>query len=235
VIGGAILAIGLLLILSGIAAGRIPGGAAVARSGISRSPRAFLLAPIQPATWYANGAILLGLFSASLAFAIVVALASAGVSILLAGVGLVLIALAIEGSRLFARFERRRVFAGEPSRPAAHAYKPLSGGAVAILRAEFLDESRWRDVLYVTINLPLAVLEVAAVVVLWSLTLALLTMPLWYDAVPSAGPGPFAIFGGRDLAMVTFRTLVGLALLPVAASVSQLLLRLHRGVVSGLL
>ncbi|HEX8026173.1 MAG TPA: sensor domain-containing protein, partial [Candidatus Limnocylindrales bacterium] len=185
--------------------------------------------------WYANGAIVLGLFSASVAFAVVIALISAGASVLLAGIGLVLIAFAIEGSRAFASFERRRVFAGEPTRPPAHAYKPLTGGFVAILRAEFLDESRWRDVLYVTVNLPLAVLELVVTVVLWSIALAILTMPVWYDAVPSAGPGPFAIFGGRDLAMVTFRTIVGLALLPVAASVSQLLLRLHRAVVTGLL
>ena len=73
--GAAILATGLLLILSGIAAGRIPGGAAVALPGITRSPRAFLLAPIQPATWYANGAILVGLFSSAIAFAIAVSLA----------------------------------------------------------------------------------------------------------------------------------------------------------------
>jgi len=236
VIGAAILATGLLLILSGIAAGRIPGGAAVASPGISRSPRAFLLSPIHPATWYANGAILVGFFASIVAFAVVAALASAGASVLVAGIGFVLVAFGIEGSRAFARFERCRVFAGEPGHPPAHPYKRLRGaGVVAGLRAEFLDESRWRDVLYVTINLPLAVLELVAAALLWSLALALLTMPIWFDAVPTAGPGPFAIFDGRDLAMAPFRTLVGLALLPVAASVSQLLIRLHRGVVTNLL
>jgi len=188
VIGPALLITGLLLVLSGIAAGRIPGGAAVARPGIIRSPRAFLLSPIDPATWYGNGAIVLGLFSSAIMFALVVALISAGVSILLTGLGFVLVAMAIEGSRAFARFERWRGHAGEPSRPSAHPYKPLRGGVVAVLRAEFLDENRWRDVLYVAIDFPLAVLEFTAAAALWGLSIALLTMPLWYDAVPAPDP-----------------------------------------------
>ena len=57
--GGAILLIGLLLVLAGLAAARIPGGARIARPGIVR----FVLAPIDPQTWYANAAIFLGLFS----------------------------------------------------------------------------------------------------------------------------------------------------------------------------
>jgi signal transduction histidine kinase len=222
VIGGAVLVVGLLLTAAALVSTRIPGGA-FAPSGINRS-RAFLLSPIHPATWYANGAILLGLFVGVFGFAIIASIASAGLTVLLAGIGVVIVGIAIEASRLVARIERWRVFAGTPElRPPAHPYKPLQGGIVGILRAEFADESRWRDALYVAINLPLAVIEFAVVVLLWIASLALLTIAFWFD--PAAGP-PESVWIG---------TLVGLVLLPVAASVSQLVIALHRGLVVNLL
>ena len=229
-IGAILLIIGLLLVLAGLAAARIPGGAAFARPGISSRARldpvrAFVLAPIHPTTWYANGAIAMGLFTGLFGFAFVAALASAGLSVLVAGIGIVLIAAAIEAARIVAGIERRRAFLGETVRPPAHPYKPLRGGGfVGLLRALFADESRWRDVLYVAVNLPLALIEFIVVLFLWGAALALLTMPVWFtDVAPSAPPVGFLGAVG------------GLLLLPVAASASQLVIGLHRAVVSGLL
>ena len=256
-IGGAVLIVGLLLILTWLAAARIPGGATFASSGIAdshdvgdartagplglarraRNPiRAFLLSPIHPATWYANAAIGLGFLVGILAFSVLVSIASAGFATLLAGIGVLFIALAIEGSRLVARLERRRVTLGTPGRLLAHPYRPLRGGAVEILRAEFADESRWRDVLYVAVNLPLAMIEFVVVVSLWALALWLLTMPLWYDAVAGSSlPAFLGPVAGHDAPVVIIRTLAGVALLPLAASLAQLVMALHRGLVSGLL
>jgi signal transduction histidine kinase len=223
VIEAIVLVLGLLLVLAGLASAAIPDGATFARPGIAISPlRSFLLAPIHPATWYANGAIILGSFIGFTAFAVLVTLASTGLSVLLAGVGVLLLALAIEGSRLVARIERWRVFVGEPSRPLAHPYKPLRGGVLDILRAEFGDESRWRDVLYVAVNLPLTIIEFVVIGLLWAAALVALTMPVWFAA--SVGSPP-AWLG----------SIAGLALLPVAASLAQLVMRLHRAVVTGLL
>jgi signal transduction histidine kinase len=243
VIGAAGLATGLLLILAGLGAARIPGGATFARPGITRSwgssspIRAFLLSPIHPSTWYANGAIALGFFIGIFGFVLIATLASTGLTVLLAGIGVVLIAAAIEGSRGLARLERWRAFVGEPIRPAAHPYKPLRGGGVlAFLRAEFADESRWRDVLYVAVNFPLSIIESLVIAVLWTLALALLTTPIWYDGVPGAAlAAPLGPLAGHDPPLVVLRTLLGLALLPVAASLSQLVMALHRAVVAGLL
>jgi signal transduction histidine kinase len=120
--------------------------------------------------------------------------------------------------------------------PLPHPYRPLRGGFVAILRAEFGDESRWRDVLYVALNFPLAILEFVVVLALWSLALWFATMPLWYDT--PAGTGLIVSLGplsGHDAPAVIIRTLVGVALLPVAASVSQLVMALHRAFVGALL
>jgi signal transduction histidine kinase len=255
VIGSAVLITGVLLILAALAS-RVPGGAIFARPGIAGVPgaeeaggglfafarrtsnpiRAFVLSPIHPATWYANAAIAIGFFVGIFAFAVIGALASAGLSTLLAGIGILFIVLGIEGSRLVARLERWRAFAGEPVRPAAHPYRPLRGRPLEILRAEFADESRWRDALYVAINLPLVIIEFALVTILWLTALALVTSPIWYDAVPvAAGSSSFGPLSSHDPAFVALRALLGAALLPVAASLSQLVIALHRGVVAGLL
>jgi signal transduction histidine kinase len=208
---------------------------AFARRG--RDPvRAFLLSPIHPATWYAIASIALGFFIGIGAFATIVAIASGGFASLVAGIGVVFLAIAIEGSRLVARIERRRAFVGEPVRPTAHPYRPLSGGIFDILRAEFADEARWRDVLYVAINLPLSIIEFVVAITAWMVALSLLTTPIWYDAIEGAAlPGFLGPIASHDAPVVLLRAVVGAALLPVAASLSQLLMALHRGVVAAML
>ncbi len=255
--GAAVLVVGLLLILAGLASARIPDEATFASSGISLSPgegqpggagplgiarrarspfRAFVLAPIHPATWYANAAIGLGLFVGVFAFAIIVSLASAGFGTLVVGIGLLFFVAGIEGSRLVARIERARMALGTPERPPAHPYRPLSGGFVNLIRAEFTDESRWRDVLYVAVNFPLSIIEFVVILTVWSVSLWLLTMPIWYDAIPGATlPAGLAWLAGHDAPIVALRAIAGAALLPVAASLSQLVMALHRAVVAGLL
>jgi signal transduction histidine kinase len=259
VIGASVLVVGLLLVMAAFASARVPGGAVFARPGTAGDPgdsgadatgglfafarrtqnpaRDFVLSPIHPATWYANGAVVLGLFVGVFAAAAIFSIVSAGVTVLLAGIGVVMIGVAIEGSRLVARIERWRAFVGESSRPLAHPYRPLRGnGFVGLLRAEFADENRWRDVLYVGINLPLAIIEFVVVVVAWSLALSLVTTPVWYDA-EAGGSLPFFLgpLAGHDAASIVVRVVFGLVLLAVAASLSQLLMALQRGVVAGLL
>jgi signal transduction histidine kinase len=223
VIEAVVLATGLLLILAGLGSAWIPGGASFARPGISRSPlQAFLLSPIHPQTWYAVGAIIVGPFVATLAFGIVVALISTGLTTLLAGIGILFIAAGIESSRVVAWVERWRVFVGEPDKPRAHPYRPFRGGIVEIVRAEFADEARWRDVLYVAVDLPLTIIESTVVGVAWALALSALTLPIWFEPRASLPP-------------IWLASVAGVLLLFVAASLSQIVIRLHRQVVAGLL
>lgn len=230
-IGAAVLVVGLLLVMAAFVATRIPGGA-FARPGIGR----FLLSPVHPATWTANLAIGLGVVVGGIGGALVLTLISSGLTTLLGGVGFVFIALGIEASRLVARAERRRVFVGEPVAPLPHPYKPLRGGVVDLLRALFVDESRWRDVLYVAINVPLVVVELLLVVFAWGLALGLVTVPAWHEVVEGrtfpGAPLPVPVF---DDAWVVALTVAGLVALPIAASLSQLAVSLHRGLVRALL
>ena len=93
---------------------------------------------------------------------------------------------------------------------------------IDILRAEFVDEARWRDVLYVAVTFPLSIIEFVVVGLAWAAALFALTMPVWFD--PPA-PLPPAWLG----------SVAGVALLFVAGSLSQLVMALHRQVVVGLL
>jgi signal transduction histidine kinase len=66
--------------------------------------------------------------------------------------------------------------------------------------------------------------------------LGLLTSPLWYDLVPGASiSGLLGPLAGHDAVFIALRALGGAALLAVAASLSQVILALHRSLVSILL
>ena len=120
---------------------------------------------------------------------------SAGVASILAGIGIVLIVLGIEGSRFVARLERRRARLADPEPLIAHPYKPLRGGFMDLVRAEFADEARWRDVLYVGVNFPLVIIEFVLVVAIWGATLALLSAPAWEGATPAVDAGSWCSAG----------------------------------------
>ncbi|MCI0582945.1 MAG: sensor domain-containing protein [Chloroflexi bacterium] len=249
-IGPAALVVGLLLILTWALGARIPGEATFASpgslippvdpsgatgSGRLRNPiRAFLLSPVHPATWAAGAAILAGFFIEVVGFGIVVGLFSAGASTLVFLIGIVFIGLAIEAARIVVRIERGRATWADPRPLNAHRYPPLRGGWREVLRAEFASESRWRDVLYVGVNLPLAIIEFAVIGGLWILTLALLTMPAWFGAAEADFVSRLGWFGGQSSAAAIAGFALGVVLLPVSASLAQLVMALHRAVVSGL-
>jgi signal transduction histidine kinase len=98
----------------------------------------------------------------------------------------------------------------------------LRGNVLEILRAEFADEARWRDVLYVAINFPLTLIESLVVGLAWVAALVTLTMPIWADQFDLGAP-------------VWLGSIAGVGLLCIAASLSQLVIALHRQVVTGLL
>jgi signal transduction histidine kinase len=226
VIGVPLLVLGLLLVLSALLGARV-------RERDRGAIGTFLLSPLHPATWYASLAILIGFWVELLAFSLAVAAFSSGVSLLFVGVGIVIVGLTIEGCRVVARIERSRAMLADPRPLLPHPYRPYGNGLRDLVFAVFLDVSRWRDVVYVFVAFPLTVLEFAVVVVLWGGALALLSVPAW-----ALGSGTVATVAGGTtspelLALVAGA--VGLVLLPVAASVSQGLMALHRAVVAGLL
>ena len=222
-IGVPLLVLGTLLILSAFLGAQVTGRQ---RGAIAT----FVLSPLHPATWRALLAIFVGFWVELFAVSLIGALFSAGVSLLVVGVGIVLIGLAIEACRVVARIERRRAMRVDPRTLRPHAYRPYGTGLRDLLFAVFLDLSRWRDVIYVVVAFPLTILEFIAAAILWTASLALLSVPVsaLVQGLPSDGgilpPAIAAITGG----------LAGLVLLAVASSVTQGLMALHRAVIAGL-
>jgi signal transduction histidine kinase len=204
----------------------------------------FLWSPLDPATWRANLAILLGLLIAMLSIGSLSACFSAGGSMLIWLIGIPIIGLGIELSRLFARVERWRMTLVDRRPLAPHSYRPFDGpprrpfGAWvrAWAETEFLDANRWRDVVYILVLAPLAALEFAVAVGMWATAIGLVAAPLVLAGLRSIGVGPLLadVPVAWDTAVVV-AMLVGLALVPVAASVSRGLMLMHRAVVEGLL
>ena len=205
---------------------------------------AFLWSPLSGATWRANLAILLGLLIAMLSAGTLSACFSAGGSMLIWLVGIPIIGLGIELSRVFARVERWRMTLIDRRPLLPHPYRPFDGpprrpyGAWvrAWAETEFLDANRWRDVVYILVLAPLAFLEFAVAVGLWASAIGLVAAPLVLAGLRSAGVGPLlrsVPVEWDGLAIVAL--FVGLILVPVAASVSRGLMMMHCAVVEGLL
>ena len=225
-IGAPFVVLGLLLILSALLGARVKGRD---RGAVGT----FLLSPLHPATWYATLAIFLGFWVELFSVSLVIAAFSSGVSLLVVGIGVAVVGLGVEGCRLVARIERWRASLADPRPLRPHVYRPYGSGFRDLLFAVFGDINRWRDVAYVFVALPLTILEFSVTVLLWGISVALLSLPLWY-ATSSLASGA----GGTSTLPLTVALaggLAGLLVTSIAASVSQGLMALHRAVVAGLL
>lgn len=201
------------------------------------SLRSFLLSPLDPATWRAAFGILIGIFLLGVGFNGLFILWSIGGSLIVVLVGIVFIGAGIELARYIARAERWRIemVDGRPMVP--HRYRHIEWAAKApygdwlrqYAEGQFLDPSRWRDVVYMLIGFPLAVLEFVLMIALWAIvlglamaTLVLLSSPPFEgEAVPTVAP------------VVT--GVMALALIPVASFVTRGLMTVQRAIVQTLL
>jgi signal transduction histidine kinase len=219
-----------------------------ARGGPRFTLKAFLLSPFDPAAWRATGAVILGLAVAILAINVLALAFSMGGSLLILLVGIPIIALGIEACRVIAQAERWRMtfVDGRPLQP--HRYRPVSWSPAGPLgpwlrawgEAEFLDPNRWRDVIYVLVLFPLAIIEFAVIIGLWAAALALVITPI---VVSSVGQGGFDVvqdatrfdISGAVAGLSIAAFVLGVGLLPVAAFGSRLVVALHRAIVEELL
>ena len=228
---------------------------ALTRARLGSLARAFLHSPIDAASWRAFAAILLGFAVAVVAVSLLSTLFSTGGSLLIWLVGIPIVALGIEVSRLIARVERWRVAFVDRRPLVAHRYRPYDGLPRSPigpwLRAggetQFLDANRWRDVVYVLVLFPLAILELTLMLFLWAASLTLLAMPLVVAGLSASGGlerlstrvtvsgAAVGDVSGLAFAAVIPAFLLGLLLIPVAASTGRGLMLLHRAVVAGLL
>ena len=219
-----------------------PGPATSQRRG--RNPLVtFAMSPFSPASWKAVAAILIGFVFSVTAFAIVTSLLSAGAGLLIVLIGVPIIALAVEAARLYARVEVWRMTLVDDRPLIQRPHRPLElleGKPIEVrirgwFEAIFLDAARWYDMAYVAVSFPLAIIEFTLMVVLWSLAIGSLLAPLAlliprYPRVLGLLSGPLTTDAAVAIVFV-----IGLVLLPVAASATRGMAMLHRFVVEGML
>ncbi len=213
------------------------------RGSLPPSRHRLPLSPVDPATWRAVLAIGLGFFVAIAAVSVVTTLFSMGGSLLIVLVGFVFVAAGIEAARIVAKVERWRMTLIDRRPLYAHPYRiaevapsePYGPWLRRLSEAAFLDTSRWLDVAYVLVSFPLAMIEFFVAVTLWTLSAALLLTPLVLVLPPVARVDEFfARVGVAPEAAVGVAFVIGLVLLPVAASATRGMAILHRYVVEGL-
>ncbi|MCJ7712345.1 MAG: sensor domain-containing protein, partial [Chloroflexi bacterium] len=219
--------------------------APVGGHGALDAMRSFAWSPFAIKTWRAVLAVGLGLFVSIASVSVLSTLFSIGGSLLFLIVGIPFVGLGIEAARVFARVERWRMSMVDGQPLMAHPYRgfdpapraPWGPWVRQWAEAEFLDANRWLDVLYVLVAMPLTIIEFTVSVILWSTSIALMLAPLLWMAARSTSPGGFVWLPGAvdPVAFVAVLFVIGLLLLPVAASVTRGLIVLHRAVVQGML
>jgi hypothetical protein len=115
-------------------------------------------------------------------FTFVVTTMAVGVSTVVIWVGLAVLALAVLGMRGMTTLERLRVHAmlgtyvATPYRPAGEKSRWLS---------RVKDPATWKDMVYLVLMLPVGIAEFTIMVVLWSVSLYLTLLPLYWNWIPS--------------------------------------------------
>jgi len=157
-------------------------------------------------------------------------------------VGIPISGFGIELARVIARAERWRMEIVDRRPMIPHTYRPLEFQPTApyddwlrqYAEGQFLDFSRWRDVVYVLIGFPLVVLEFALMVAIWAIVFGLFAATVTLIAGFALADGTFE----GEIIPVVAPVVTGvmfLALVPVAAFVTRGLMIAQRAIAQTLL
>jgi len=217
---------------AGAAAGRsAEAGAATRLSALAAALRAI----VSPETWLAVVHLLVGLIVGSVTFTIAVTGLSFGVGLLaLFLLGIPVLVCTLWMCDQMARAERARfslLLGAEIAAPAPAATAPSGWRRLSVA---FLARSSWKHVGYALVRLPLGVLDSCLVVVVWSLPIALLTLPAYNAGLPG-GAAHLGHYAVRDPLPLAALALAGLLLLLAAPWLTRALAALDISVARGLL
>jgi signal transduction histidine kinase len=144
----------------------------------------WLTGALGTASWRGLGYLLLGIPTSGAAFAVALTAVIAGSLLGITYVGLVAAPVLIGLVRAVASVERRRCALVLPAAPAT-PYARLTGlNWMRRLRLRLRDPATWRDLAWLLLSAPVAIGCATVAVCLWSVVLALATMPVWYRFLP---------------------------------------------------
>lgn len=168
-----------------------------------------------------------------------VTLTAVGLGTAVIWVGLPLLALVVAGSRGIARLERARVYALLDTY-IQMPYRPLpESGQRDRWMTRVRDAATSRDVLYLLLLLPLGILEFTLLVAAWSVTLALVAMPIYFRFLPDG----VYYFPSEDYTWLVVDStmaalpwaVLGLLFVPVSMALTKALATMHAGIATRLL
>jgi signal transduction histidine kinase len=211
----------------------------MARSGGAAARAPWLRVPLLP-TWAAAGQLLLAPATGTFWLVLGIVVVAAGIALSILWVGLPIVLGGLLLGRGAGAAERSLLATTLGTRIEGPGFRPLTGGVLRRLRTALGDPALRRQWGWVLLSIPLGAAEAVLVLAIWSLPLALLTMPLWYRW---PGPGGAELFwwDGRPRLIVDTlpAALAGLAggvlLYPVASALTGLLARGHATVAVALL
>lgn len=172
-------------------------------------------------------------------FVTLVTLTSVGVSTAIVWIGIPVAAFAVLLWRGGARVERARVFALLDTL-IPMPYRPLpEGGQKLRWMTRLRDAATWRDATYLLLLFPLGILEFVVLVTTWSITLALLALPVYYRYLPEGA----YYFPAWDLRWITVDSTLtalpwatlGVLFLVVTVNITRSLAGLHANLARTLL
>jgi signal transduction histidine kinase len=182
-----------------------------------------LVGPVFSArTWLAMVYLLTGVLVSAIVFSFAVTGLALAVGLLpLALLGLPVLIFTLQGCRAFGAFERARVLLmlGEVV-PAPGKKTVPDGGWLRRLAARLADASSWRQLAAALLLLPITVIGYSVAVSVWSVALALVTLPAYNLALPRGGAVVFGWVARGTPTMVAAVT-VGAVLLLNAPYVTR--------------
>ncbi|AXK37743.1 sensor histidine kinase [Streptomyces armeniacus] len=226
---------------------------AAAPKPLPRAVRAVLRAPFTRRTWGEAAYCVLGLPLALAGFVLVLVLLALGtgltVSLIGAVVGLLLLTGALGLSRALAAVQRWLAARLLGERLPVPSPVPAGSGLLGRLDARLRDGTGWRSAAYVMAKLPLAAVQLYAVLGLWVCTLLNLSLPLRWGLLgqyPDRGDGREAAvitplpFGGGAPHITTFAGTsvafaIGVGLLLLAPWPARGVVAMDRWLIRGLL
>jgi signal transduction histidine kinase len=153
-----------------------------------------------------------------LTFTFVVTGWSVGLGLLITFIGLPILMATVYASRWMAWIERRRaaLVLGEPIRG---LYKPpATGRFFDRVRAMFSDPSTWKDLAWHLLLLPVGIADFVVAVAAWSASLGLITMPVWWWALPDDDPTDLGLFQVDSWSNAVLACAIGVVAMPIAAA-----------------
>jgi Putative sensor len=162
--------------------------------------------------------LLLALPMGILTFTVVVTGWSLALGLLITLIGVPIAMLTIYVSRWMAWAERHRaaLVLGQPIRG---VYRPpATGRIIDRIKAMFSDPSTWQDLAWHLLLLPVGIVDFVVVISAWSVSLGLVSMPLWWWALPDNDPTELGIFQVDSWGHAFLAMAIGIVALPIAAA-----------------